>query len=203
MLVTKKLGADKAIQIDWKNPRVICIAESYNPYDIFALNEISAKLELYRYHYYENHTFTLENVKGDDEKPKLSETIVNQLSKNEVSKDNSEVSVENHINKAQPFIQELFLKLKSKIFELDENIQQKTTSAYIGYRVSKTFAEVHIQKSRILIYLRPLDYYDPEGKVSKVPDTHNWVLNRRVYIDNEDNIDYVINLIEQSYKDVL
>ena len=57
-LVTEKLSRERADKIDWKNPRVICIAESYNPYDIIALNEIS-NLELYRYHLYENDIFKI------------------------------------------------------------------------------------------------------------------------------------------------
>jgi predicted transport protein len=203
MLVTKKLGSEKASKIDWRNPRVICIAESYNPYDIFALNEISAKLELYRYNYYENNTFTLENVKGDDEKPKLTETITNNSLDYTIQK-TTEISIETHLNKGQPYVQELFLTLKGKIFELDESIQEKINNNYIGFKVSKMFAEVHIQKSKLLIYLRPVEnYHDPEERIFKVADSYNWVLNRRIYISNADDMDYVMPLIEQSYKDIL
>jgi len=203
MLVTKKLGHEKASKIDWKNPRVICIAESYNPYDIFALNEISAKLELYRYHYYENNTFTLENVKGDEEKPKFTEPVVDDAPADYSVKKINEVSLEEHLNKGQPFVKELFLILKGKIFELDENIQEKVNNNYIAFKVSKIFAEVHIQKAKLLIYLRPINYNDPETRLFKVPDSYNWVLDRRVYINSEGDVDYVMSLIEQSYKDVL
>jgi predicted transport protein len=203
MLVTKKLGHEKADKIDWKNPRVICIAESYNPYDIFALNEISAKLELYRYHYYENNTFTLENVKGDEEKPKFAEQAVSDRPVEYSPTKNNEISLEIHLNKGQPFVQELFLILKGKIFELDENIEEKINNNYIAFKVSKIFAEVHVQKSKLLLYLRPINYNDPETRLYKVPDSYNWVLDRRVYINNEDDIDYVMKLIEQSYQDIL
>jgi predicted transport protein len=87
---------------------------------------------------------------------------------------------------------------------LDENIQEKINTNYIAYKVSKIFAEVHIQKAKLLIYLRPIDNYnDPDGKISKIPDNYNWVLDRRVYINKESEIDYVMVLIEQSYIDIL
>jgi len=204
-LVSEKLSHERADKIDWKNPRVVCVAESYNPYDIIALNEIS-NLELYRYHLYENDIFTLENVKGEDERPQYREQSVvpRQIVTTIIDKESKEISLETHLNRGQPFVRELFFKLQKKIFELDENIQEKVTNPYVGYRVSKMFTEVHIQKSKLLIYLRPkIDYDDIERRLSKVPDSFNWVLNHRVYITSESDIDYVMNLIEQSYKDVL
>lgn len=170
MLVTKKLGHEKAAKIDWKNPKVICIAENYNPYDIFALNEISANLELYRYRYYENYIFTLENVKGEDEKPKHIEQIVIDTKSVNTKEKNTEIDLDTHLNKGQPFVRDLFFILKGKIFELDESIQEKINNNYIAFKVSKIFAEVHIQKSKLLLYLRPkIEYDDPEKRRQKYP----------------------------------
>lgn len=199
LLVIEKLGTEKATRIDWKNPRVICIAQSYHKYDIKALNRISPNLELYRYNYYENDIFTLENVKGDVEKPKYVESVTPEKEAGTV-----ESGLESHLKKAQPFVKEIFFSLKQRIFELDENIEEKVNNYYIAYKISKIFAEVHIQKSKLLIYLRPkIVYADPEKRIDKVPDSYNWVLNHRVYINNIEDIDYVMPLIEQSYKDVL
>jgi len=202
MLVFKKMG--KETPIDWKNPRVICIAESYNPYDIFALNEISVKLELLKYHYYEDNIFMLENIKGDDEKPQHIEQAIADEHTDESVKQVIQVDLESHLNKGQAIIKDLFLTLQSKIFELDESIDRKINNNYIAFKVSKIFAEVHIQKTKLLIYLRPVkDYNDPEKRIDQIPDTYNWSLNQRIYISNEGDIDYVMNLVEQSYKDVL
>ena len=203
LLVIRKFGEEKSKLIDWKNPRVICIAESYNPYDIIALNEIP-NLELHRYLYYEDNIFTLENVKGDDDKPKYIEKTIINNQKELAIKTTTEVVLEKHLNKGQPFVKELFSILQKRIFELDESIEEKINSNYIAFKVSKIFAEVHIQKSKILIYLRPVpNYKDPEKRIYQVPETYNWSLNQRIYINNESDIDYVMNLVEQSYKDIL
>ncbi|SHM42580.1 DUF5655 domain-containing protein [Mucilaginibacter sp. OK098] len=202
MLVIKKLGAESPI--DWKNPRVICIAESYNPYDIFALNEISAKLELLKYHYYEGNIFMLENIKGDDEKAQYVEQVIADDQIDESVKQVIQPDLESHLNKGQAFVKDLFLTVQNRIFELDESIDRKINNNYIAFKVSKIFAEVHIQKIKLLIYLRPVkNYNDPENRIDQIPDTYNWSLNQRIYINNEHDIDYVMNLVEQSYKDVL
>jgi len=42
------------------------------------------------------------------------------------------------------------------------------------------------------------------GLVEKVPDSYNsWTLDRRLYLKSEDELEYVLSLIEQAYKDVL
>jgi predicted transport protein len=37
----------------------------------------------------------------------------------------------------------------------------------------------------------------------KIPDGYNWTMDRRVYLKNKSELDYVFGLIEQSYKDVI
>jgi len=203
MMVIKKLGPEKVKRIDWNNPRIICVAESYSKFDIDTLEVIPLKLELYKYHYYENEIFTLEKINSDEEKP-IQTTLPPIITKIEgIEKELVERNLDLHLNKGQPLVKELFFTLQSRIFELDENIQERITTVYIGYRVSNLFAEIHIQKNGILIHLRPIEYNDPKSKTSKVPDSYRWKLNTKVYIDSESEVDYIMNLIEQSYRDVL
>ncbi len=53
------------------------------------------------------------------------------------------------------------------------------------------------------MFLRPIEYNDPQKKVEKIPDGYNWTLNQRIYVDELEEIDCAIGLIEQSYQDVL
>jgi hypothetical protein len=59
MLMIKKLGEKvaKSIAIDWKNPRVICIAESYSKFDIDTAEIIPIKIELLKYRFYQDDIF--------------------------------------------------------------------------------------------------------------------------------------------------
>lgn len=199
MLVFKKLGNDlaKNFKIDWQNPRVICIAESYSTFDIDTVEVIPMRIELFKYRYYEEGVFSLEPLNPSEQKSS-NKTTVDSPAKAPV-----DYSVEQHLQKPSENIKAIFNDIRARIFELDENVREKATSMYVGYRVTKTFAEVHLGKNQIKMFLRPIEYDDPKDKVDKIPDGYNWTLNQRVYLKDESEIDYVMGLIEQSYQDVL
>lgn len=198
MLVLKKFGEEffKSLVIDWKNPRVVCIAESYNKFDIDTVEVVPMRIELFKYRYYDNGIFSLEplNVSEQVSKSNIQQTVI------EVTID---TTLENHLNKSSEKIRNLFAELRSRIFTLDENIIEKATSLYIAYRLAKNFAEIHVSKNHLKVHLRPIEYNDVENKVEKVPDTYQWTMDRRIYIKSDEDLDYVFSIIEQSYKDVI
>lgn len=199
MLVIKKLGKELAdkLKIDWNNPRVICIAENYSKFDIDTVEVIPMRLELFRYRYYENGILSLESINNIKQPTEKTERIKDP---NVIV---SEYSVTDHLTKATPQIQKIFKELRSRIMQIDEDIIEKVTSIYIAYRLSKNFVEIHIGKNQIKLYLRPVEYVDSLKKVEKIPASYNWSMNKRVYIKDIDELDYVVNLIEQSYNDII
>ncbi|WP_017732416.1 DUF5655 domain-containing protein [Nafulsella turpanensis] len=199
MLVINKLGHKFAseVNIDWQNPRVICIAESYSKFDIDTVEVIPMRIELMKYRYYEDGIFSLEPLNASEQKSSVKSTV------DTPSKSPIDYSVEQHLQKPNEKIKAIFSDLRSRIFGIDENIKEKATSVYIGYRVTKNFAEIQLGKNQIKLYLRPIEYEDPKGMVEKIPDGYNWTMNQRVYIKEENELDYIFGLIEQSYQDVL
>ena len=198
MLIIKTLGKEffDHIKIDWNNPRVICIAESYSKFDIDTVEVIPMRIELFKYRYYEDGIFSLEPLGSSEQKSKSD--ISSGIAKAAV-----DFTVEHHIKKGSEKMREFFSELRSKIFEIDENIKEKSTTLSITYRISKNFAEIYIGKNQLKIHLRPIDYIDPENMVEQVSESYNWTMDRRVYIKNRDDIDYVFDLINQSYRDIL
>jgi predicted transport protein len=182
MLVMKKLDKETSnnLKIDWKNPRVICIAESYSKFDIDTVEVIPIRLELFQYRYYEGGILSLEPVNVKETSEKI-ETVY----------------------PPDDFISKLFQNMKDLILQIDENITERKTKYYIAFRVGKNFAEVYVQKNQIKLYLRSVNYDDPRGFVKRVPDTHQWTLNSEVCFSDKEDLEYVINLVEQSYRDVL
>jgi Uncharacterized conserved protein len=199
MLVIKKLGKELAekLKIDWSNPRVICIAENYNKFDIDTVEIIPMRLELFKYRYYEEGILSLESINTID-KP------IDKIEKSkEILLSETSTSINDLLKKAVPQIKELFEELRSRVLQIDENIVEKVTTLYIAYRLSKTFFEIHIGKSQLKLYLRPVDFDDPQNIVEKIPESYNWSLDRRVYIKNIDELEYIMKLVEQSYNDII
>ena len=199
MLVLKTLGEKlaKSVTIDWKNPRVVCIAENYSQFDIDTVEVVPMRIELFKYRYYDEGVFSLEPL-GVTEKSNRSSSPTENITKSKI-----DLSVDDHLSKANPKIRELFSELRSRIFELDDNIVEKATTMYVAYRLAKNFAEIHIGKSQLKIHLRPVDYSDQKNLVEKVPDTYQWVMDRRIHLRDQKDLDYVFNIIEQSYSDVI
>lgn len=207
-LMIDKLGqkAYDEIGLDWKNPRVICIAEAFSRFDIDTIHFVSARIELIRYRIYEEGIFTLEPINVLEAVTQTEESVKESKAvKSEQPKDSSnEIPiVEDFIEKASPSVREIFYDLRERILALDESIIEKPTTLYVGYKLSNNFADLHFQKSGLKIFLRPLTYDDPKSLVKQIPDGYKWKLNKFVQITSLEDSDYVFGLIEQSYKDVL
>ncbi|WCE94613.1 DUF5655 domain-containing protein [Acidithiobacillus ferriphilus] len=199
MLMITHLGQAVAdsIKLDWNNPRVICIAESYSKFDVDTVEVVPLRIELFKYRYYEQGIFGLESLtvpEAISHAPPVSIDVVTQ-------KPLSSVALLRE--KGTSAIRALFDALQEQIINLDEGVEEKATSFYVAYRAAKNFAEVHIGKNQLKIHLRPIDYDDPKNRVDKIPDGYNWTMDRRVYLDSAVDIEYVMSLIEQSYKNVL
>ena len=203
-LMIDKLGKDKAdkIKLDWHNPRVICVAENYSKFDIDTAEVVPLRIELMKYRYYEDGIFALEPVNVPETAPHSQSTSILAAdgSKEATSSGNS---VDALLIKATDDTKALFAELRERIVAIDESVTENPTGSYIGYRMGNNFAEIHIGKNQLKIHLRPIDFVDPKNLVEKIPDGYNWTMDRRVYLKTASDLDYVIGLIEQSYKNVI
>jgi predicted transport protein len=201
-LMIDKLGQQAAnhIKLDWGNPRVICIAESYSKFDIDTAEVVPLRIELMRYRYYEDGVFALEPINLPEEPSIVSAPVKDTAEKAEISEPGS---ADGLLSKATLATRELFEQLREKVRAMDDAIVEKATAFYVAFRVSNNFAEVHIGKNQLKIHLRPIDYADPKGLVDKIPEGYNWTMDRRIYLKGPEDLDYVVGIIEQSYKNVL
>lgn len=203
-LIIDKLGSDaaKKIGLDWSNPRVVCVAESYSKFDIDTVEVVPLRIELLRFRYYEDNVFALEPVNVPD-KPSVTAAVNIDSASVKVPEGNIPSSVSGLLLKASPATQELFGQLRERIRALDDSVTDKATAFYVAFKLSNNFAEVHIGKNQLKIHLRPIDYDDPKGMVDKIPEGYNWTMDRRIYLKSTDDLEYVVGIIEQSYKNVL
>lgn len=200
MLMIMKLGKSVAdsIRLDWKNPRVICIAESFSRFDMATAEMVKVRMELFRYRQYESRIFTLDPVTtADTYHPSQEFTPVGHDANQaacDVLKAQSNASVA---------IQGLFDDLRERILCIDDRIIEKTNRKGAIYAISKHFAEMQIKKNQLVIDLRPIDYADPKGKVERIGVGYKITMNRRIVLAEAGDLDYVFEIIRQSYQDVL
>ncbi len=203
-----------SLEIDWTSPRVICVAESYNKFDLDTVEILPIKIELLRYRIYENDILLVES-----ETQKAIKISTSKIYQNE-NKDRKMVeagkkawqtrlqknyTIENHLEIASNQTKELFMQLKAMISSLDEAIIEEAKAKYIAYKLTTNFVDIVLQKNAIKAFLNV-----PSGKLndsfgiardlSKPKAIGHWGNgDYEVVIKNEDELKKLFELIKQSY----
>ena len=140
--------------------------------------------------------------------PKADSTRL--LAKEEIEDEEEAADIENTpLNFEQFYINknENLIKLHEKLFDefkkIHNEVYEEVTPNYIAIRnkKGKNICEVHIYKSKILIITR-----EPKNESlligEKVPEKYLWSLNYRVYFDNENEIDKIIEVLKDVYDQI-
>lgn len=98
---------------------------------------------------------------------------------------------------------ELFKELNKYILGLNNSISYSITKNYIGYSLGKCFVEVHFKTNFIKMYIMAGDYEDPENKVTRLGENYNWTNNNRIDINSFNEMEYVKNILKQSFNKIM
>lgn len=192
LLCREKLG--NKIDIDWDNPRLLCIATDFNKYDDNAIKQINRNIELIRYTLFENNYLMIQLASASlDRKQKQSNN------KNDYTKDTMEYRLKNGTPKIKSYIEEL----DEYILSLGDDVQKKELKLYWAYKTIKNLACVLINnKDTVGVYLS-IDYEkigSPRENVENVKDKGHWGTgNTAIYITNDNDLEYAKKLIYNAY----
>lgn len=199
------------IEIDWSSPRLILVAEGFSEYDKYAVNRIGANIQLWTYRRYGDNFLFLDSIytttsQKTSKKEKLDETSENK-DKAEIA-DEAIYSIDDHLKGKTEDVKILFDALKERIFALnaDGDILEKPNKIYISYKHGKNFCEVRPQSKEIKIWLDiNIGELDDPKKLSRDVSQvgHYGTGEVETKLGNLSELDDVMNLIEQSYKQTL
>lgn len=117
-----------------------------------------------------------------------------------LAKEIKEISEVQHIEN-YPRIKNLYEKLKQKLLELDE-LFIESKKKYIAFKHHTNVCDIVFRKDRILIYIN-MSYgmlKDPLEKCENVTNKGHWGNgDYKISINDDMEIDYVVDLIKQSY----
>jgi predicted transport protein len=192
VIVEKKLG--RKIEIDWSQPRLILVTQSFNKYDKDAINRISENIELWTYSLYENGIFEV-NIEG-------SSQADNERGERRTKIQYATYDLNYHLNKTSKELQQKINKIRKKILELP-NIQEKTEQkSGVTYKTTKSFCRFEFGKNSIDLLLKEPKYNDPKNLVNDIT-SYAWGYKGRVKIDKGSDVEYLFSLIKQSYEQTL
>ncbi len=194
------------IETDWNSPRVICIAESYNKFDLDTAEFLPIKIELFKYRIYEENILYLES--DTQRTVKISTTKIFEEGKKEKEtpiKLQKDYTLDNHLQLASPEIKELFFGLKDKITSLDDSIVEEAKAKYIAYKLTTNFVDIVLQKNKIKAFLnmpsgKLEDPYKIARDLTKPEPIGHWGNgDYEVVVKNKEESDKLFELIKQSY----
>jgi len=199
---------DEAIKtgefIDWSSPRVICVAESYNKFDLDTVDLLPIKIELLKYRIYENDVLLVEPE--TQQKIRISTSKVFDKKENNSLKERKQYTVEDHLKNASKEIKDVFAIMKERIVALDETIIEEAKAKYIAYKLATNFVDVVILKDSLKLFFNV-----PSGKLDDPHDlARNLAKPKRIghwgngdyetRLENKEDIEKVMDLIKQSYE---
>jgi len=202
----EKTGGNlKRDDVDWSQTRVLFFANSFTSYQMNAINFRDLPIELWEVKIYDNNTILYNQLLAQEAKESIK-TVSKNKTISSVSKEVKVYNVEDHLVGVEESTKNLFYGLKEKIFSIKDDIEERPKQNYIAYRTQQAFAYVHLQKNRIKIHLiiSKDKLNDPKNISRDVTNIgHHGGGVTEIYLDKEEDLNYIFSLIEQSYKYLL
>jgi len=205
LLATKNLGNDVG-EIDFANPRIICLAQEFSMDDKCLALALGA--ELWKYRVYDNNVLMI--IREEEPEQIIKGTKGKATIKRVKRQTRPPKTIEQHLEGASSDLKATFHDLDLGITNVSSEIERYTTQQEIIYKTSLNFAYLAIQnkKNRIRCLIRTEGdrIKDPKGLAEKIPKTYGYGnITRIVFVNPEElkankySLDDVIELIEQSY----
>jgi predicted transport protein len=195
-IIKDKIG--EKVKIDWGQPKVIVVAQSFSKRVKDAIEHLAENIELWTYSKYGDDILVMEL---------FSISTPNTKSKRRVTEIKYEsFKIDDHLKRGNKDTVTVFRELEKMIYQLGESIEEKPTKFYIGYWHNRIFCKIRFRKSklRISIYTKAVALSDPR-KLAK-PSNKGWEGSTEYYyfsISKLEDISYALDLIKQSYKSTL
>jgi predicted transport protein len=197
LLVINTYGNEAADQIDWTNPRLLCLAGDFTKYDEHAVQQMNRNIELIRYRRYDDGALLLlelvNAITGDSATTQLS-----------TGGKKPTATVTDLLKKASPELAGLYQSVRSYCEALGDDVQVKTLKNYFAFRRLKNFAcvEVHPSAGDLLAYVKvdPTTVALREGFTRDVRNIgHFGTGDLEIRIASDDDLELAKPLLAASY----
>jgi predicted transport protein len=195
----------KNIEIDWTNPRLILIAESFSEYDKYAINRMGANISLWIYRLYGKDLLYLDEMITTNINTGKKTNIDRTKTQKTESEEDEVFTIESHLQGKQQNVVDLFESLRIRIFQLnsDDTLTEKATKNYIAFKHGKNFCEIWIQASKLKIWvdISPKEVSDPFNITRDVSKVGHWGTGDiEITLEDETQLEKVMDVIEQAYR---
>lgn len=193
----------KRDDVDWSQSRVTFVSPSFTNYQKEAINFKDLPIELWEVKRYANQTVNFIRLQTSGATESIKTISKKSEAIKSVSKEIKVYTEDEHLTSSLEEIKELYKKFTAAILNIADGITLKPTKWYIGFIAKRNVTDIHIQKRalKIWINLNKNELDDPKGLARDVSNIGHWGNgDYELQVSNDDNLEYIISLIKQSYK---
>jgi predicted transport protein len=187
------------LPIDWSQPRVILLAQSFHRYDPIAVNVVSTRIELWTYRVFGDDVLELRRLNVDTDGPELRVPTKTTRSMLELSSlDAPDLAY--HRKSMSQETSVLFDSLREKILAFGGDVDERLLKQTINYRHSRNFCEVVPQKKDLVLGFDADQLDDPRKLLRDMKGVGSWTTGRWQFrLASRADLEYAVGLAEQSY----
>jgi predicted transport protein len=207
VLVLDRLGAEAAEAIDWRNPRLICVASGFTKYDEHAVNQMNRSIDLVRYRDFEGELLALELIHSSRVDSVTSVDAPDVAPGGGTSPAPATYkTVTEYLEQSPPELKDWFGELDDYVRALGDDVTQKTLKYYIAYRRLRNFLCVEVLPARrqLTLYLKvnPDTVDLIEGFTRDVRQIgHFGTGDLEVRVTGPDSLAQALPLVQRSYEE--
>lgn len=207
VLVLDRLGAEAAEAIDWRNPRLICVASGFTKYDEHAVNQMNRSIDLVRYRDFEGELLALELIHSSRVDSVTSVDAPDVAPGGGTSPTPATYkTVTEYLEQSPPELKDWFGELDDYVRALGDDVTQKTLKYYIAYRRLRNFLCVEVLPARrqLTLYLKvnPDTVDLIEGFTRDVRQIgHFGTGDLEVRVSGPDSLAQALPLVQRSYEE--
>lgn len=199
-------GNLKRSDIDWSQSRLIFIAPEFTKYQQNAIGFRDFAIELWEVHKYLTDLLIFNELKP----PEVIKESIRTIAKNSPAAKNvsEEIKVyteEDHLNRINDQIKELYSEIRSAILMLGNDIRIIPKKRYIAFRRKQNIITIKVSKSKLKLYLSNIkkdQIHDPLNKARDVEGVISAGLTE-VTIKESKEIPYILPFIREAYRRTL
>lgn len=201
LLVMDVLGKEKAANIDWSMPCVICIANNFTKFDEHAVNQMQRNIKLVRYRKFGDNLIAFEHLNAPQVQPITYEEPQIKLSSKSGWKDKD---FKQYFAEAGEKNQNIFYSIRDYVLSLGDDIAENQLKLYVAFKKAKNFVCVEVYQSQILCHLKlnPDTVDLVPGFIEDVRTKGHWGTgDLRLIIKSIEDFEKVKPLIDRAYSE--
>lgn len=155
LLVMEQLGKEKADNIDWTMPCVICIANNFTKFDEHAVNQMQRNIKLLRYKKFGEDLILFEHLNVPTIKPSIDATDISSNDTN--SGGGKESSVKTFLQQfaeAPAAIKSIYETIRDNILSLGDDVTENQLKYYVAFKKIKNIVCAEIYPNKVVLHLR-------------------------------------------------